>query len=314
MAFTTSINNNQLFPTITLSDSSTGTQAEIYSFGALLNQFLVKTGSGNLNLIDGFSSPKDAIENITNGFKSAFLSPFTCRMKEGKYAFADTAYQVEKFFMGSHAIHGLTYDAPFAVAETEATENHASVKLTYTYNKNDVGYPFTYTVSHLWKLEAGNKLSVTTTVVNQSTHPIPYAQGWHPYFTLGISLDDCSLRFTTDKQVEFDDTLLPTGGILNDDRFKEGIALKDIFLDNCFHLADEGNHACVLSNDLVKLTIAPDGTYPYLQIYTPPDRKSIAIENLSGAPDCFNNGLGLLLIEPNTPVTFATTYSATNLK
>ena len=313
MAFSATIDSSPIFPVVTLSDSSNDTKAEIYSFGALLNQFIIKTKDGNLNLINGFSSAETALQEITQGFKSAFLSPFTCRMNEGKYEFRDKAYQVEKFFMPPHAIHGLVYDATFRIDNTEVTETYASVKLTYTYNKEDMGYPFSYTISHIWKLESCNTLSVSTTIVHQNSHAIPYAQGWHPYFTLGTSVDDCSLQFSTDTQVEFDDTLLPTGNKINDNRFVTGVSLKDIFLDNCFHLAAEGTHICVLSNDLVKLTITPDKSYPYLQIYTPPHRKSIAIENLSGAPDCFNNELGLLLLEPNKATTFATHYSAEKL-
>ena len=313
MSFSAIIDSSQFFPVVTLSDTSSNTKAEIYSFGALLNQFIINTKSGNLNLIEGFSSPQAAIEDITKGFKSAFLSPFTCRMNEGKYSYADKDYQVEKFFMPPHAIHGLVYDAPFKVENTEVTETFASVKLTYTYDKEDVGYPFSYSISHIWKLEAGNKLSVSTTIIHNNTHAIPYAQGWHPYFTLGTSIDECSLQFSTDTQVEFDDTLLPTGNTINDNRFVAGASLKDIFLDNCFHLAGEGTNACILSNELVKLTISPEKSYPYLQIYTPPHRKSIAIENLSGAPDCFNNGLGLLLLEPHVAITFATHYTAEKL-
>ena len=107
---------------------------------------------------------------------------------------------------------------------------------------------------------------------------------------------------------------MPTGTIIDDTRFKEGTLLKDIFLDNCFHLSDEGQHSCILKNEIAQITILPDASYPYLQIYTPPNKTSIAIENLSGAPDCFNNGLGLLLIEPNTPKHFVTTYSITLIK
>ena len=313
MAFSATIDSSQIFPVVTLSDSSNGTKAEIYSFGALLNQFILKTKEGNLNMVDGFLSPHSALQEITQGFKSAFLSPFTCRMNEGKYEFGEKAYQVEKFFMPPHAIHGLVYDAAYKIENTEETETFALVKLTHTYNKEDVGYPFSYSISHTWKLETGNKLSVSTTIIHHNTQAIPYAQGWHPYFTLGTSVDACSLQFTTDTQVEFDDTLLPNGNTINDNRFVAGVSLKDIILDNCFHLASKGTHNCVLSNDLVKLTITPDKSYPYLQIYTPPHRKSIAIENLSGAPDCFNNELGLLLLEPNEAITFATHYSAEKL-
>ena len=262
-------------------------------------------------MIQGFSSAQEVIQGITDGFKSAFLSPFTCRLNEGKYAFDGTAYRVEKFVMPPHAIHGLVYDAIYSIEETESSDTYSSVRLSHTYNKEDVGYPFCYTISHVWKLEAGNKLSIATTVSHINSHPIPYAQGWHPYFTLGTSVDDCHLQFSTDKQVHFDETLLPTGKVLDDDRFVEGASLKDVVLDNCFHLAAEGQHTCTLWNDNAKITIAPDASYPYLQIYTPPDRQGIAIENLSGAPDCFNNGLGLLLIEPNMPTHFATTYTVT---
>lgn len=313
MGFLASINNENVFPIITLSDSLTGTNAEIYSFGALLNKLIVTSANAELNVVVGFTSPQDAIENITKEFKSAFLSPFTCRMNEGKYAFDGTAYQIEKFFMPPHAIHGIVYDAVFSVEETQSTDTFSSVTLTHTYAKEDMGYPFSYTITHVWKLEATNKLTVTSTLQHGNSSPIPYAQGWHPYFNLGTGVDDYTLQFTTDKQVEFDNTLLPTGATIADERFNDGASLKDVFLDNCFHLSAEGQHTCVLKNDAIELTIAPSASYPYLQVYTPPHRKSIAIENLSGAPDCFNNGLGLLLIQPNEPTLFSTTYSVTLL-
>jgi aldose 1-epimerase len=44
-------------------------------------------------------------------------------------------------------------------------------------------------------------------------------------------------------------------------------------------------------------------------VYTPPDRKSIAIENLSGAPDNFNNGISLLMLPPGKPKGFSTSYT-----
>jgi aldose 1-epimerase len=45
-----------------------------------------------------------------------------------------------------------------------------------------------------------------------------------------------------------------------------------------------------------------------LQIYTPATRDSIAVENLSGAPDCFNNGMGLLLLQPGHSQIFTVRY------
>lgn len=67
---------------------------------------------------------------------------------------------------------------------------------------------------------------------------------------------------------------------------------------------------CVLRNPLKKIEIEiyPDKSYPYLQIYIPPHRKSIAIENISGAPDAFNNGMGVTTLEAGESALFKTSY------
>jgi aldose 1-epimerase len=62
----------------------------------------------------------------------------------------------------------------------------------------------------------------------------------------------------------------------------------------------------------IQLEIIPARSYPYLQIYTPPHRKSIAIENLSSAPDAFNNGMGLVTLAPGESADFTTTYKLTS--
>jgi aldose 1-epimerase len=73
---------------------------------------------------------------------------------------------------------------------------------------------------------------------------------------------------------------------------------------------------CVLRNPRKKIEVEfhPEKSYPYLQIYIPPHRKSIAIENISGAPDAFNNGMGFTTLEPGGSVSFKTTYRITYLK
>jgi aldose 1-epimerase len=43
-------------------------------------------------------------------------------------------------------------------------------------------------------------------------------------------------------------------------------------------------------------------------LYTPPHRRSIAIENLSSAPDAFNNGIGLISLDPDHTRTFSVRY------
>lgn len=310
MPFKVRVNDQKGFAIITLTDTATGTEAEIYAFGGLLNAFRVPVNGSLFNVVDGFTGREDVTANITNGFKSAKLSPFVCRMFEGKYRFNDTDYQVHKHFLNGHAIHGLIYDGIYEIKNQESNDKQASVILEYDYKADDAGYPFPYHVVLEWKLEAENKLSVTTTISHNNPQPIPMADGWHPYFTLGGSVDEWTIQFNSNTQLEYDAALLPSGKKLKDERFVNGSSLKGIELDNSFELDTSADKAkCILSNDTLKLIIEPENSYPLLQLYIPPHRKSIAIENLSGAPDNFNNGMWLIDLPANEKKIFSTAYT-----
>ena len=95
MRFTVEINQESLHPSIILKDNYTGCFAEIFSLGALLNAFHIPKGNSTVNIIDGFESIEEAAANTTNGFKSAKLSPFVCRLKNGEYSFRMKKYTMK---------------------------------------------------------------------------------------------------------------------------------------------------------------------------------------------------------------------------
>lgn len=254
----------------TLINKKTGSRAEIFSFGSLLNSYSVTNGEKTIQCIDGFESPHDAVENMTAAFKSSFLSPFTCRMAHGEYAHNGKKYKVGRHYLGDHAIHGLLLDRLFITTDFETSDISVSVYMNYTYKGDDPGYPFPFKVENEWILYHDDRLKVISTVVNNFNFPIPYAQGWHPYFNLGGKMDDCYLHFDGNEIVEFNDTLIPTGNLLKDDRFAAPRKLEGITLDNCFVLDPRGEKKCTLKNNDCTLTISPGKSYRYLQIYTPP--------------------------------------------
>lgn len=309
MSFEIEIEQKEQYPVIILRDLVSETHAEIYAYGGLLNAFAVKTNNEFHEAVDGFSSVADAMQHLTAGFKSAKLSPFTCRMHLGTYQFQQQAYQINKFYLGQHAIHGIIYDGVYTIRHTEANEQHALVALQFSYDGSDKGYPFPYTVIVEWKLEAANTLSVHTVVEHHNDFPIPYAEGWHPYFILDDQVDNCSLQMDSSILLEFDETLIPTRKLIDVQEYRQAKSLKGISLDHCFlldPLVDKPR--CILSGRHLELVIETDHSYPYLQVYTPDHRNSIAIENLSAAPDAFNNGLGLQLLQPNKVYNFTTSY------
>ncbi|MEP6467820.1 MAG: aldose 1-epimerase [Parafilimonas sp.] len=309
MAFTIQINKQEIFPVIYLKYDEEKSVAEIYSFGALLNAFTINK---TVNIIDGFTSPQNAKDNIINGFKSAKLSPYVCRITKGEYAFNDHVYKIGKHFLSDEAIHGLLYDAPFSIVDSGANNVEAFVTLQYDYKNKQEGFPFAYRCLVTYSLQKNNSLTLTTTVENYSDTEMPVCDGWHPYFTLHAKVNDLTLQLNSKKILEFNDKLVPTGKVIAYRKFQQPEIFGKTFFDNCFLLNENNKPACILKNTKsgLQLTIQPDNSYPYLQLYTPENRNCIAIENLSAAPNAFNNKMGLQILKPKEKTFFKTTYSA----
>lgn len=302
---------------IILRDENTGCKATIIpSAGAILNAFEVPHNGKTLNLIDGFRDADDWKSNATNGFKSAKLSPFVCRLNESSYTWEGVQYKADRFILNGHAIHGLLYDAPHEVMIAEASAFMCECKFLYRYKGTHPGFPFAFDMNVRYRLEEGCRLTIITTVHNRSGRNIPMADGWHPYFKLGETIDTATLQINSKQMLEFNSDLLPTGKTLRNKTWYKGAPLKDVFLDNCFPLdMDEPMPHCMLTDKElgIGLYFYPDRSYPYLQVYTPPHRRSIAIENLSAAPDAFNNGIGLISLGPEDSKAFQTRYRIAKL-
>ena len=284
-------------------------RAEIYIFGALLNRYEIMRPDGTwFNAVKGHESPQQCRQTLTDGFHSAKLSPFACRVRHGQYEFNGQLYQLEgKFQAAGHALHGLMYDCDFAVVQSGEDAQSAWVELAADYRQDDSGYPFAYRLNIVYRLDSDG-LTVTTRATNTGNRAMPLADGWHPYFTLGGKVDDWTMQLNSSERLDFDQDLVANGNILPDTRFQMALSMQGIALDNSFVLADFAKPACVLSGEKLQLRIYPDSSYPYLQIYIPATRDSIALENLSGAPDGFNNGLGLQVLQAGETRMFATRY------
>ena len=287
--------------------------------GAILNRWQVSINNKQRDVIEGYDSSEDFRLNCeSKGFRSTKLSPYVCRIPNGgSYSFEGKDYKIGKYNLSGSSIHGLLYNEPFEVAYHEANDELAMVALQHHYEATDPGYPFSYFIEVIYHLLPENTLKLITTIYNQHDGPIPIADGWHPYFTLGRPIDELYFEMASDRMLVFDEGLIPTGELKPDNRFEFLHSLEGIVLDNCFLLNKPLlGPACSLVNqkDGIALTISPEDSYPYLQVYTPPHRNSIAIENLSAAPDAFNNKMGLLVLEPEEQISFLTTYQISEWK
>ena len=295
------------FELVRLIDTSSKTVIEIATKGALLNSWQVMGHSKSLEIVEGNDFSKGWVNFENNGFRGGKMSPFSCRLENGQYTIDNTTYTLEKFYQDKHALHGILYDAVFSIQSTDANAESAMINLAYHYKGTDKGFPFTYSLLIKWQLHKNNLVTVETIITNLSESTIPMMDGWHPYFKLGPSINDASITLKANGKIEYDESLVPTGKILDENEFKISKKIEDLHLDNCY-LVDARENTCLLENEQYQIVVQPLMNYPYLQLYTPSDRKSIAIENLSGIPNCFNNKIGLQLMKPHQNLVLKTSY------
>ena len=312
MSFTITRERDEDLDLLQITDFATGIQVRILpQAGALLHEFSIPLGNRRIQVIDNYNNLADLKKNLTSSYKSAKLSPFVCRISEGKYKFEGSSFEFPDKFNDGSSIHGILSDKPFTILENKVLEDQAFILLEYHYKKENHAYPFEYLIQVKYTLKKSGRLYLQTTVKNLSSGRIPMADGWHPYFSLEGKVNDWLLSFHSIKNLAFNEKLIPTGEIIETDTFYSPRLIGNEKFDHCFLLEpDPDLPAATLENPAngLRLSFFPDMSYPYLQIYTPDNRNTIAIENLSSAPDSFNNGIGLLLLEPGDSQSFTVLY------
>ena len=192
----------------------------------------------------------------------------------------------------------------------------AVVVLKFQLRIDGEGFLFQYICIENYYLKKDIELAISTDIINSAKGLMPLQDGWHPYFTFGKKIDELQLEFQSKEKIIFDKTMIPTGEKIPYQEFGSLKKIGDTKFDDCFTLnLAECQPMCVLRDKKKKLQveIIPDKSYPYLQIYTPDHRNSIALENLSAPPDTFNNGIDLKILEPNEKANFTTVYKITSL-
>lgn len=300
------------FDIVTLEDPETGCFAEIIpSCSALLHSYGIKNNSIDLQVIESYKSKQQFITQAEPlGFRGCKLSPFACRIKDSTYNFGNEKFVLENRSGGAHAMHGLLYNKSFTIIDQICTALDSAITLKYEYRGDEKGYPFSYDCIITWRLAKDCKLHVRTEIINKDEGLIPVQDGWHPYFKFSRPIDEIELEFQSKNIFEFDDELIPTGNKKAYFDFSTITLIRNLHFDSCFELDMQECQPLIVLRDTnlnVEVKIFPGNSYPYLQLYTPSDRSSIAIENISGISNGFNNG-SFTTLESSQSAIFETSY------
>lgn len=224
-------------------------------------------------------------------FASAVLFPFANRILNGEYEFQNKKYQSTLNLNNKHAIHGFLYDKRFSLITKEENTENVVVTLRFCQEKREESFPFLFAVTLEYTLSSTD-LSLKVNIKNTDVNSFPFTIGWHPYFFVEDRKNSV-LQLETVKEVTHNEEMIMTG--VNDCKLPENFQISDQKLDNCYLL--EGNKVIYKTeNYTIKLSSSHDENY--IQIYTPPLKKYIAIEPVTGPSNSFNTKVGLKTLSP----------------
>ena len=251
--------------------------------------------------------PRDAQCSAGRG---QLLIPWPNRIRDGSYSVSGQRHQLalsepER----GNAIHGLVRWAIWSVVEK--TRN--TIRLVCRLPPQQ-GWAWSLDLFVTYAL-SDEGLVVTPRAVNVGTGAAPFGFGAHPYLSVGEDrVDEVRLGIPAASLLEVDDRLLPgaIAAVEGTDRdFREPRLLGVTALDTSFtNLAADldGRWRVTLAHEHTgrAVTVWADATaYPWLQVFTGDSlprvarrTSGIAVEPMTCAPDAFNSGDGLPVLEP----------------
>lgn len=247
-------------------------------------------------------TPKEAKSNLW--YKSTPLFPFPNRLAGGQYTWRGKTYQFPiNDGPNGHALHGFGTECQFEWINKDIRSQQAVLTFRFDYGGELEYYPFPFSLTLHYQLSTENGAQFIATAKNTGAGTMPFGLGWHPYF-LVREAGTTALQLPKMSMVGLDATMIPTGKHYDYDLFETPTPVASTVLDNCFKLApsEDGRATVHLQH--------PDGTrlqywqesgadqFPYLQVFTHPERHSIAIEPMSCNVDALNNGNHLWPLQP----------------
>ena len=239
-------------------------------------------------------------------FSGRVLVPWPNRVRDGRYELDGVEHRLELSEPERRtALHGLVLQSRWRGVRTSARR----VSLSYALSPRQ-GYPFELALSVSYELASGGVV-MTLHATNVGTQRAPFGAGLHPYLTPGTTdVEDMVLEVPARARVPVDDRLLPTGAAVPVDGteldFRRPRRLGRVPVDACFGELDR-SPAGVARMRLGagtgggQLTVWMDERFRFVQVFTA--EGAVAVEPMTCAPDAFNSGDGLVVLEPGASFT-----------
>ncbi|MDC6367323.1 MULTISPECIES: aldose 1-epimerase [Flavobacteriaceae] len=233
----------------------------------------------------------DELENNEFG-KNDILFPFPNRLKGGVYQYGGKKYtfpinEIER----NNSIHGFIRDHDFTQKNIQVLNDAVNMAFSYTFHGEPYyPFPFNFEVSYHIK---NDYFRIAFSIKNTGNGKMPFGLGWHPYFVLKGN-EKIKIPGVTEYLV--DNNFIPTGNTLD---FESKYFVPDnTFYNATFKALDVKKpiYKIFSKDDVIELRCSEN--FGFLQLYTPPDQQTVAIEPMTCCIDAFNNGIGLMELKP----------------
>ncbi len=227
------------------------------------------------------------------------LWPFPNRVRGKQYTYRGQHYTFDGVPRPQgHLIHGLVFDQAWSYEPPVADEQGASVTTFVEMNADSPyysAYPFTSRLALTYKLTSTG-ITITYSVRNTGTQPLPYGFALHPYFHLPSGSERTLVTLPAYHVMEADQELLPTGRLLDVNSVMYGMfnlsqptPVSQLKLDHVYTSLPQANEALIEHRDLglcIRATASPDFTHTV--IYTLGDGPFVCLENQTCSTDAIN--------------------------
>lgn len=236
---------------------------------------------------------------------SFVLVPWSNRIRDARFRFEGTDYQLKPTHSEGTANHGVARNYPW---REEALESERAWLRFNTGDYAEINFPFRFSTWIEYRLDGANFV-ITTTLRNEDSRNMPGAFGHHPYFQRELDGPGDSVQLEIPCAEYFELTNhLPSAGpvpIIPKLDFRELRPLGNGAIDDCL-TGREGDRPMrfVYSGSGQEIALHADPIFTCIVLYTPVGQPFFAVEPVTNANDGFNlreqgiPGSGVFVLQP----------------
>lgn len=196
----------------TLTNAS-GMTMKVMNYGGIITSLTAPDKNGKFeDVVLGYDSLSGYLKS--SPYFGALIGRYGNRIAKGKFSLDGKTYTLAKN-NGENNLHGgpKGFDTRYWNIEKQNVDNGSAIKLSYTSQDMEEGYPGTLNVEVIYHLTDSNELKIDYKATTDKKTVVNLTQ--HSYFNLsGNTKSDIlshELMLSSDKFVPVDKTLIPTG-------------------------------------------------------------------------------------------------------